>query len=581
MEKGKKFLFISTSRATDNYYGFEPEEKNLLLEDFRNVELVEGCSAYFGVSVEGEVTEKILEVGDGTPFYVISLFATLEEQGKTEITLEDLETLPRDSFNTWCNHLEFLEGKEKLSTSEQYVLRSIALAMHAARGIAFGALEGIYGHVFRGKSYFKEDLDKVIKKFFIGKEDGLYFIHAIQVEAVESKYPLDPIEHYIRGLRKVLTSLEGDKSLAFLWRFASWLHESEKYGGSLELWDALITKEPNLDQAYGSRGNTYAKLNQHERAIEDYSAAIKLNPNLVEAYNNRGVAYAELNQHERAIEDYSDAIKLNPNLVEAYNNRGNAYTKLRRYERAIEDYSKAIKLGLECANIYDNRGCAYARLEGYKSAIEDYSKAIKLDSEYAGAYDHRAIVYLKLGECEKAIEDYDKLIELIPTRVEAYNNRGNVYTKLRRYERAIEEYSKAIKLDSEYAESYCNRGLEYSVVGKYDESVRDLKTGGFLFLKSARRKDAEKSFVSCFNLRDEIENGDVIYCGLALFFLTLNADLIIEIRKMQVEDEALKEILDLTLRKLNKEDVSEEIKEMESREERDEIKILLTLVSHI
>ena len=73
-EKDRRFLFIGTSRASDKYYGFEPREKEISLVDFRSLDLVEECAAHFGVSVEDDVREKILLVGDGTPLYVISLF---------------------------------------------------------------------------------------------------------------------------------------------------------------------------------------------------------------------------------------------------------------------------------------------------------------------------------------------------------------------------------------------------------------------------------------------------------------------------------------------------------------------------
>lgn len=142
---GKKFMFISASRMEGEYYQFKLEE--IKLEDFRSLELIEKSSAYFGVSVEG-VKERLLEVGDGTPFYVISLFATSKERGKERLTGEDLKTLPNDSFEIWYDHLNFLESEGRLSTSEKNVLRSIALAMRAVPTIDFDMLEKFYEKIF-------------------------------------------------------------------------------------------------------------------------------------------------------------------------------------------------------------------------------------------------------------------------------------------------------------------------------------------------------------------------------------------------------------------------------------------------
>ncbi|MEA1992039.1 MAG: hypothetical protein U9N58_07580 [Thermodesulfobacteriota bacterium] len=268
-ENDRRVLILGTSRESDKYYGFEPREKEISLEDFRSLELVEGCVAHFGVSVKDDVKEKILRVGDGTPLYVISLFFTLEAQGKKEITPKDLQTLPENSFNIWLGHLKFLEDMGGLSASEQQVLRSIALAMYAVGGIDFETVEAFYEYVFRGDPhYFEGSLEKATNKFFVRNEGENYFMHAVQVKAVECVYPLEG--RHIQKLREVLASLEKDKSLILLWSFAIWLCENKKYGESLKFWDAFIENEPDLAEAYYYRGVTHAKLNQPEKEIGDY-----------------------------------------------------------------------------------------------------------------------------------------------------------------------------------------------------------------------------------------------------------------------------------------------------------------------
>ncbi|MCK4732985.1 MAG: ATP-binding protein, partial [Methanophagales archaeon] len=62
-ETGKEYIFIGASRMEGEYYQFKLEE--IKLEDFRNLELIEKCSTYFGVFVE-DIKEGLLEVGDGT-----------------------------------------------------------------------------------------------------------------------------------------------------------------------------------------------------------------------------------------------------------------------------------------------------------------------------------------------------------------------------------------------------------------------------------------------------------------------------------------------------------------------------------
>jgi tetratricopeptide (TPR) repeat protein len=604
-ESGKKYMFTGASRMRRKdyqsklkviYYEFKPE--GILLEDFRSLELLDNCSAYFSVSVDDGVKKRLLEVGDGTPFYVISLFATSKERGRERLTMADLETLPTDSFELWREHLYLLNKEEKLTTGEKSVLRSIALAMRAVPAIDFAVLEEFYVQLFRGDlSAFDYALNEVVKKFFIGREGEMYSMHEVQAAVVEKNCP--PVkERTIEKLKAVLEALEKEKSFVLLWGFAVWFDKTKNYGHCLKFWDVFILKEPNLAAAYNNRGIAYAelkqqeraiedfdraitlnpdlaeaynnrgaaygKLNQHERAIKDYGKATELNPDYAEAYNNRGIVYAELKQQERAIEDYGKAIALNPNLAEAYNNRGIVYAELKQQERAIEDYGKAIALNPDYAKAYNNRGNAYGKLKQQERAIKDYGKAIALNPNLAEAYNNRGIVYAKLDQQERAIEDYGEAIVLNPDYAEAYSNRGAAYGKLNQPEKAIEDYGKAIALNPNYAEAYGNRGRAHTHTGRYEESARDFKKAGILFLYSGWVDDSVNAYSFCFDLREELENDDVIYCGLALFLITLNADVLIELRRMRIQDETVRKTRELAERQLHNEDISEEIAAMEA-----------------
>jgi len=217
-------------------------------------------------------------------------------------------------------------------------------------------------------------------------------------------------------------------------------------------------------------------------------------------------------------------------------------------------------------------------LKQYESAIEDYGKAIELNPNFAEAYNNRGAAYLNLKQYESAIEDYGKAIELNPNDAEAYNNRGAAYALLSQHEREIADYNKAIALNPNFAEAYRNRGKAYSEIGRCEESARDYKKAGTLFFDSGSKEDTVKSFSFCFDLRPKIENDDVIYSGLVLFLITLNPDVIIELRRMQIQDETLRELLELAMRKLRKEEILEEIPTIEVEEKREEMQILLELL---
>jgi len=339
-------------------------------------------------------------------------------------------------------------------------------------------------------------------------------------------------------------------------------------------------------ELYMSLSLSYFKLGDFERGEKylqnsnDIRAKLNDKRGVLLNYTRLSSIFISKRDFEKVIDICNEALKVEPDSEAFYITRGYAYAELNKYERAIEDFSKAIKLNPNYAEAYNNRGAAYAKLNRYEQAIEDFSKAIDLNPNFAEAYNNRGLTYANLNKYERAIEDYDRAIELNPNFAEAYNNRGAAYAELNKYERAIEDYDMAIELNPNHAVAYGNRGIVYSEIWRYEESARDLKKAGILFLRSGREEDAVKAFSFCFKLRNkiEIENDDIVYCGLALLLLTSDADVMNELSGVRIQDENLRRILELAMRKLRKEDISEEMAVLEGKEKRNEMMLLLELL---
>ncbi|MHC1611106.1 MAG: tetratricopeptide repeat protein [Candidatus Methanospirareceae archaeon] len=339
-------------------------------------------------------------------------------------------------------------------------------------------------------------------------------------------------------------------------------------------------------ELYMSLSLSYFKLGDFERGEEylresnDIRAKLKDKRGILLNYTRLSSIFISKRDFEKVIDICNEALKIEPDSEVFYITRGNAYANLNEHERAIEDYDRAIALNPDDAAAYNNRGLAYAELNKYEQALEDFSKAIELNPALAEAYYNRGLTYANLNEPERAIKDYNRAIELNPAFAEAYYNRGLAYAELNKYEQALEDFSKAIELNPDDAEAYGNRGIAYSEIHRYRESARDLKKAGILFLHSGREEDAVKAFYICFKLRDKIkiENDDIVYCGLALLLLTSDADIMNELKGMRIQDENLRRILELMMRKLRREDISEEMAVLVGKEKRNEMMPLLELL---
>jgi tetratricopeptide (TPR) repeat protein len=338
--------------------------------------------------------EMLMDKSTGAPFYI--RHAISEFEGRI-MELRDIEKLPRGVANLVMMTVEsFLKGDD----SDKNFIK-VLIAISKLRDFSYDFYEAICGDIgvdeerrnvferflLRGDfsryalpSYWKESVDKAIERDIENMELVGKFRDANEdFPSVEEflRAKLMDLVNKASNNRKKLCCLLADAAInatildVDLLYFANkhfekeWgekecdytriilaleffylgdaLYESEMFNESITAYNNSIDLIP-LAIAYNNRGNTYARLNEQERAIEDYSKAIELNPNFADAYNNRGSAYAGLNEHRRAIEDYNKAIELNPNYAKAYYNRGTAYYGLNEHEQAIEDYNKAIAL---------------------------------------------------------------------------------------------------------------------------------------------------------------------------------------------------------------------------------------------
>jgi tetratricopeptide (TPR) repeat protein len=135
------------------------------------------------------------------------------------------------------------------------------------------------------------------------------------------------------------------------------------------------------------RGEAAFENGDYASAIAAYNAALSLNPNLAEAYNDRGLAYYRREEVDRALLDYERALALRPDYVNALTNHAVAIFDRAAYDTVIAETSRALALdpANDVALVY--RGNAYQRKGDYERALGDWlaAQAIRMQRQ-AGGY---------------------------------------------------------------------------------------------------------------------------------------------------------------------------------------------------
>lgn len=98
---------------------------------------------------------------------------------------------------------------------------------------------------------------------------------------------------------------------------------------------------------FGDHGRHKEAIRCFDRAMDLYRADADIDTQwLALAYHSRGDAYADLGEHHRAIQDYDAAIRLSPGeqRYDSYFNRSRAYDSLGQGDLAAKDLEEGIRL---------------------------------------------------------------------------------------------------------------------------------------------------------------------------------------------------------------------------------------------
>ena len=209
----------------------------------------------------------------------------------------------------------------------------------------------------------------------------------------------------------------------------------------------------NLSSLYKNVGYNKYKLGLFNEEIKYDSIAIAINPKNGNAYWNRGGAYEKLNQYQKAIDDYKNAVLYQDDKIEAaklYANMAGNYSQLKQFSAAAEQESTAISLNPDNGAYYWDRGAYYQNNKDYQFSIDDFNKAITFYKDKPGAlgilYNNKAYSEMSLNNLPAALKDNTMAIELNPAYKFAYWTKGMVLANNGDHYEASISFKKAAEL---------------------------------------------------------------------------------------------------------------------------------------
>ena len=251
----------------------------------------------------------------------------------------------------------------------------------------------------------------------------------------------------------------------------------------------------------GNLGNTYYKLGQVEKALENYKQALAISRKIGLRQDegiwlgNLGNAYCKFDQLEKAIEYTKKALDISRETGDRQNesiwlgNLGKTFNNLGQVEKAIECYKQALSISREIRDLQSetthlaNLGLTFNNLGKVEKAIEYYEQSLAISRDIGhrqkevNTLGNLGVTYSDLGRLEKAIGYYKQALAISRDIGDLHSEGANLgrlgitYSDLGQLEKAIEYYKQALVIIKKIG----SRKMEVQILGFLGNTHRSLE----------------------------------------------------------------------------------------------------------
>lgn len=197
-------------------------------------------------------------------------------------------------------------------------------------------------------------------------------------------------------------------------------------------------KDPALFSIVGICSN---KLNEPQRALNEFDQAAKLEPKEPAHLCGRAEAFLKLDKPQEAINESNSALKLNPNYPDAFRWRAAAYLKQSEYDKSIEDCDKYLKVATSpTADVYATRGASLFSEKKFQDSAADYTRAVQIEPENGEYWTAKAVSLQSANEFKDAVRALNRSLEVQGKKIELLRRRADCLLAAHDFDGAIKDY---------------------------------------------------------------------------------------------------------------------------------------------
>jgi len=199
-------------------------------------------------------------------------------------------------------------------------------------------------------------------------------------------------------------------------------------------WDSVDLRQkyffPSVHKLLNRTGEQDQKpKSDAERALAKYADLKKLAPNYVQVHFQEGTVHTKLEEWDKAIEDFEKYLALDPVYAPTYFKMGWCYVQKKEWAKAEGVYQKAVEWNPKLSEAYVNLGNVYFMQSKFAEAENSYKKAVEQDDSNISAHRSLAAFYWNLRRYDLSLKEWEKILELNPEDTQAKSIIEQVRTK--------------------------------------------------------------------------------------------------------------------------------------------------------
>jgi Flp pilus assembly protein TadD len=194
------------------------------------------------------------------------------------------------------------------------------------------------------------------------------------------------------------------------------IRQNKIWENSYTLWSDAVEKHPESSTANALMGVVYMdELGNDQEAAKYLEKAVQLLPYDYQSRNNLGIVYGKLDEPEKALQEFATAISLRPDDDTIKINLSVFYQRQKEYKKAEEVLKYLLSKNPQDANLHYRMALVYKDTGQYEAAISELLKSTELAPNIINPYVELGNLYAsRMKDSEKAKYYYTKGIESAP-----------------------------------------------------------------------------------------------------------------------------------------------------------------------